>query len=134
MPSRSLNDLDSRFRPLVNQFIAQCEAANVPLTITYTLRTQTEQDAAVVAHRSEVTHSMHEAHPPEGKALAIDVCPTVLIQEPNYAPASPLWWQIGEIGKALGMRWGGQWSRPEPPPVGHVPAYLFDPGHFEYVL
>lgn len=134
MPSRSLDDLSPRIRPRADQLLANADDAGIPLTVTYTLRTQAEQDLAIAEHRSQVAHSMHEPQPPDNLSLAFDVCPSVLLTEPNYCPTSSLWWEIGEMGKALGLRWGGQFSRPEPPPVGQPPKdHFFDPGHFEFI-
>ncbi len=136
MSSRSLDDLSPRIRPQADTLIStwiRLHPAN-KLIVTYTLRTQAEQDAAVASHRSRTHHSMHLAQPPDGKACAIDVCPGSLIIQPNYAPSDPLWWELGDLGKSLGLIWGGQWFRPSPPPVGHPPTdpeAMWDPGHFQ---
>jgi peptidoglycan L-alanyl-D-glutamate endopeptidase CwlK len=131
--TRSLADLDSRFRPLVDKLLMDADDAGIPLTVICTLRTVAEQAAAVKSGRSKTMNSKHLPQPPEGKSLAIDVVPKALTKRPNWDPANPLWWRLGEIGKALGLRWGGQWNRHEAPPLGRVPDYFFDPGHFEYV-
>ena len=131
MASRSLDDLDSRFRVKVQALLDQAKEMQIPLRVVYTLRTVAEQEEAVKKGRSKTMHSMHLPHPPEGKALAVDVVPEVLLKEKNYSPSSPLWWEIGGIITKLGMRWGGQWDRPEPPVVGKVPKYFWDPGHAE---
>ncbi len=139
--STSLDDLDSRFRPLAIRLLGDLAAAELPSKVTYTLRSPQAQAVAVSRGRSTTMKSKHLAQPPEGKSLAIDICPECLIGRPNYAPEDPRWWKVGEIGKALGLRWGGQWSRTAPPPVG-MPRYptkeenagfLWDPGHFEFI-
>ena len=43
--------------------------------------------------------------------LAIDVCPKELINTPGWVPDSPVWETVGEIGEALGLRWGGRWKQ-----------------------
>lgn len=125
--SRSLNDLNPIFRPLADHFLAKIREAGIVVTIICTLRSQLEQDANVANGVSKVKKSKHQ------EGLAIDICPSALLHEKGWAPASPIWWELGEIGKSIGLRWGGQWSRPAPPPVGKVPKYFWDPGHFEYV-
>ncbi len=129
MASRSLNDLDSRFRVLANQLIADCEKANIPVRIITTLRTYKEQEEAVRIGTSWTMKSMHLPHPPEGKSLAIDIVPTVLLTEKNWAPKHPLWWQIGAIGMKLGLRWGGAWDGKVSPVGSTKPRW--DAGHFE---
>lgn len=131
MASRSLDDLDSKFRVKVQELLTQAQEMGILLRVVYTLRTIAEEEEAVKKGRSKTMHSMHLPHPPENKALAVDVVPEVLLHEVNYKPESPLWWEIGAIGVKLGLRWGGQWDRVQPPQVGKVPAYFFDPGHFE---
>lgn len=109
--STSLDDLADDFRPLVEQLLAESAAAGVPLRVIQTLRSDVEQAAAVASGRSAVTKGKHQADA-DGKARAVDVCPLALLSKPNWAPQDPLWWQVGQIGEALGMRWGGRWRQP----------------------
>ncbi len=124
--SRSLNDLDPKFRPLVDEFLAKIREKGIFITIITTGRTQAEQDAALAHGVSQVKVSKHQA------GLAIDICPNDLLAKKGWDPGNPLWWEIAEIGLALGLRWGGKWEHPMPP-VGKVPKYFFDPGHYEMV-
>ncbi len=85
MSSRSLDDLSSRIRPQADALIAtwlRLHPAN-KLIVTYTLRTQTEQDAAVASHRSRTHHGMHLPQPPDLKACALDVCPHLMHLKPS---------------------------------------------------
>ncbi len=122
MSSRSLEDLDGRFRPLADQLLAQSSAAGIPLRVINTLRTQAEQDHNILIGVSWTTHSLHLPQPPDGKSLAIDVCPAALLHEKGWAPGAPEWQTIGVIGEALGLRWGGRWKK------------QLDLGHFEMIL
>jgi hypothetical protein len=133
MASRNLNDLDARLRPLADQWIAACEALGVPVTIITTLRTSVEQHHAVETGVSWTLHSKHLPQPPEGKSLAIDLCPTELLTEKGWAPASPLWWTLARCALDLGLRSGMDWHGVGLPLVGQVrPSW--DPGHAEYVV
>lgn len=123
---RSLDELDPIFRPLVDQLLANVREAGIPISIICTGRSQAEQDANVAHGVSQVKVSKHQ------QGLAIDICPHSLLDKKGWAPADPLWWKIAGIGLSLGLRWGGKWEHPMPP-VGKVPEYFFDPGHFEYV-
>jgi hypothetical protein len=104
--SVSLDDLDSAFRPTVDTFLAGCEAAGVPVRVIQTRRTRAEQEKNVAKGSSGTLNSRHLT------GEAIDVCPEALLGEKNWAPASDLWWTIGQIGERLGMRWGGRWRKP----------------------
>lgn len=116
----SLDSLDPVFRPLAVTFLARLVEARIPVVIINTLRTPEEQADAVKRGVSWVAHSKHE------DGLAIDVAPleTYLLHGSNkiqWNAADPIWLQIGRIGEAVGLRWGGRWTKTP------------DLGHFEYV-
>ena len=133
MSSRSLDDLDSRFRPLADKFLVACAWADLPVTIICTLRTGAEQAQAVAQGNSWTQHGKHLPQQPEGKALAMDVCPTWILRKGvrDWAPTHPDWWKIGKIAQGIGLRWGGDWHDQGPSPVGQ-PRGSWDPGHVEY--
>ena len=114
--NRSLNALDSIFRPIVFEFLARLIEAGIPVMIVNTLRTQAEQDAAVARGASWRAHSLHQ------DGLAIDVCPYVIWSEfgddkLQWDADDPQWAKIGAIGESLGLRWGGCWTHRD---MGHI--------------
>lgn len=118
--SRALDDLDPRFRPIVDRLLARFTEAKIPVLIVETLRTQAQHDLNVATGHSWITRSKHQ------DGLAIDVVPYSLYtlvpggDKLQWDNADPVWQQLGVIGKALGLRWGGDWTQK-------------DMGHFEYV-
>jgi D-alanyl-D-alanine carboxypeptidase len=87
------------------------------VAIVNTRRTAAEQAANVAKGVSWVTHSKHQ------DGLAIDIAPYAMWEQHganklNWDGTDPVWQQIGHIGEALGLRWGGHFR---------------DYGHFEYV-
>lgn len=112
--SRSLDDLSPRFRPLAITLIERAVAAGIRVRIIDTLRTPAEHAANLKAGVSWTTRSKHL----DGDA--IDLCPVDLLATKGWSPNSPLWLELGTIGEALGLRWGGRWK-------------VKDMGHFEYV-
>jgi hypothetical protein len=115
----SLDSLDPRFKPLAFALLARFTEQRIAVCIVNTRRTQAEQDAAVARHVSWVQHSKHQ------DGLAIDVAPYDVYalhgdNKIDWNGADPIWLKMGQIGEALGLRWGGRWH----------PADL---GHFEYV-
>lgn len=117
---KSLDTLASYFRPRVDDFLGRCEAEGIPLTVIDTDRTEDEQSLKLAQGVSWTHNSKHLPQPPEGKAEAIDVCPTVYLTMKGWNPSGPLWSQVGAIGEACGMAWGGHWA-------SHP-----DPGHFQH--
>lgn len=107
----SLDALDSTFRPQVDDFLGQCEAAGIQLAVIDTDRSAAEQQQKIAEGVSWTEHSMHLPQPPEGKSKAIDVCPKVYLAMKLWNPSGPLWAKIGAIGEACGMFWGGRWTQ-----------------------
>jgi len=136
MPSRDLNDLDKRIRPLVDRLLARCanrDDLDLPVMVIDTMRTLEEQRDAVLHGTSWTLKSKHLPQPPDGKSLAIDLCPTAYMMRKNWNPAGELWWKLAEAGLALGLRSGMDWAGVGLPPVGHTrPSW--DPGHLELRL
>jgi D-alanyl-D-alanine carboxypeptidase-like protein len=62
--------------------------------------------------------------------LAFDVVPTEYKSLPNWNPSGDYWQIIGNIGKNLGLTWGGDFSTPDKPhfelkaaPLSELKAY-----------
>lgn len=112
--SVALEDLDERFKPFAVRLLAEAAYQGIELAVICTRRTEQEHAANVAKGVSWVKRSKH------CDGLAIDVCPIRLLREKFWAPASPLWEELGDLGEILGMRWGGRWRQR-------------DLGHFEYI-
>ncbi len=124
--NRSLDALSDRFKPLAIALLARLVEAQIPVIITYTLRTAAEQAEAVRTGHSKVAHSHHQ----DGDA--IDICPFDQYQlhgpdKLQWDGEDPIWFKIGVVGEALGLRWGGRF-----PPLNDA-GIGWDPGHFEFV-
>jgi hypothetical protein len=115
----SLDSLAPVFKPLVFALLARLTEARIAVCIVNTRRTQAEQDAAVARHVSWVTHSLHQ------DGLAIDLAPYSIWalhgdDKIQWDANDPVWLKMGQIGEALGLRWGGRWTQK-------------DMSHFEYI-
>ncbi len=118
--SRLLNDLDPRFKPIAFELLARFTEAGLCVIIIDTLRTEAEQQANLARGVSWTPKSRHLV------GLAIDVCPLLSYQlygadKLQWQADDPVWQQMGVIGEAIGLRWGGRWTQK-------------DMGHFEYVV
>lgn len=119
--SRSLDDLHPRVKAMAELLLARCAAAGVPLTVSYTLRSMERQaqlygqgrtTPGLIVTRARPGYSFHNY------GLALDVVPTELLALPHWgdtpahqAHTDQLWAQVGVIGKAAGLRWGGEFRR-----------------------
>ena len=117
--SRRLNDLSPRFRPLAVELLAQLVEAGILVMIVDTLRTPEEQAANIAKGVSWTTRSKHLT------GDAIDIAPFEAwalygSDKVRWNADDPVWLRIGQIGEALGLRWGGRWK-------------VRDMGHLEYV-
>lgn len=92
------------------EFVRRARVKGIPLWISSSLRSATEQRALVAAGRSQTTSSYHLA----GRAIDVDVRS---ISRADL-PAS-FWNVLGPMGEGVGFRWGGRWTS------------LRDFGHFE---
>ncbi len=122
--SRKLNDISAKFRSTVFEFLARCTESDVPLMIIDTLRTPEEQAQNIANGVSWTTNSKHLPQPPDGKSLAIDVCPFETFQlngadKLKWDSNDPVWEKLAQIGEACGMISGHRWKQR-------------DSGHFEY--
>jgi len=129
----TLNEAASYFRPLCEQLLQNCAKAGIPCRIIDIIRTPVQQEQKLLDGVSWTQHSKHEPQPPENLSEAIDIVPLAILSEhkPSWDPDSLLWVQIGQIGKDLGLRWGGDFP-PYTDAEGKVHSRR-DPSHFEYI-
>lgn len=131
MPDSRIEKLDPRVRDHAVQLINTALEQGIHLAIICTLRSEEEQRKALLSGNSWTMASKHLPQPPDGLALAIDVCPVQLLSKKNWDPTNELWWKLGHIGIQLGLRWGGDWQGVGIGSVGR-PRPKWDPGHFEW--
>lgn len=114
--SRALNDLSPACRARVVEFLARLTEAGIVVLIVDTLRTPAEQAENIRRGVSWTQNSRHLT------GDAIDVAPyeTYALHGPDklrWEASDPIWRQIGLIGEACGLLWGGRWTKT--PDVGH---------------
>lgn len=115
--NRGLADLHPHVRSMAERLLADAAAAGVPLTVTATLRSLKVQEALYAQGRTCPGCIVTNAKPGysyHNFGLAIDVVPTELLKLPRWgdtpqyqARTDALWAKVGELGKAVGFRWGG---------------------------
>ena len=114
--SRDLADLHHSVAVKAHAHIAACKAVGIDLLVTCTSRTFAEQDALYAQGRtapgSIVTNakggqSLHNYN------VAYDVVP-LRHGKPVWGTTGEdgvLWAKVGELGKAQGLEWAGDWKK-----------------------
>ncbi len=122
--SRSLDDLLPAVAALAQQLLDECERQEFPIFVTSTLRTFFEQDQLFAQGRTKpgkiVTYARGgESNHNHGRAF--DVAFKSPPAADPFDDANP-WERIGEIGKSLGLEWGGDWTRFSDRPHFQIPS------------
>lgn len=121
MPSRSLDDLHPKLKPLAELFLARCKVDGLDILVTCTYRSAAEQNELYAQGRTQpgqiVTRARggQSAHNFEldGKpaAKAFDIVPLVL-GKPVWDNQHLAWQKAGAIGTRLGLNWYGRPGAP----------------------
>lgn len=120
MSSRSIDDLHPILKPLCIQFLADCKAEGIQAFLTCTYRSSKEQDELYAQGRTAPGRKVTNAKGGQSQhnttlngkpaARAFDIA----IKGPggalNWDIHHRHWKRVGEIGKSLGLNWGGDWT------------------------
>ncbi len=117
--SRELYHLHPYVEKLCDQHKWLCLKEGIELLITCTFRPEAEQAKLIAEGKSKARISFHNFSNSSGNpcSLAYDVVPIV---NGKCDWDSEKWDRIGELGKQVGMCWGGDWKN------------FKDRPHFEY--
>jgi len=133
---RSLDSLSAALKLKMFEVLARLTERGVMVKIVQTSRTMAEHQANLANGTSATMLSRHlpralrgwtDTDPEAWQCDAIDLCPYDVYQlhgpdKLQWNSADPAWKVIGELGEAVGLRWGGRWTHPH------------DPGHLELVV
>ena len=114
--SREIRDLDTRVGSMALHMIAECKAVGIDLIVTSTYRDAESQDALYAQGRTTPGRIVTNARAGQSwhnYGLAFDVVP-IRAGKPVWGTTGAdlvLWRQVGEIGKACGLEWAGDWKR-----------------------
>lgn len=123
---KDINLLHPKLRILARKLLEKAEQEGIHLIITSTLRTPKEQDELYAQGRQgekknwKVVTNVPYPWSMHNWGLAFDVCVVKNIDGQMKADwNSKEYKRVGEIGKSLGLNWGGDWKE------------FVDLGHFE---
>lgn len=118
--SRDLKLLASYVADAAKELVIRCLTAGLPILITQTKRTELEQQALWEQGRTRPGKVVTNARPGDSahcpphdfSGLAFDVAFRVLeTGEVTWnPPEGRTWEEVGAIGEALGLEWGGRWT------------------------
>lgn len=92
--------------------------AGIPVRIVSGFRSIPEQEQIYAKGRTEPGPIVTKAPPGSSYhnyGLAFDIVPEAYLGLKDWNPTGPLWDKLGEIGKSLGLEWGGDWRDPDKP-------------------
>lgn len=121
--SRSLSDLNPKVRALAELFLVKCGDAGIKVCITQTLRDKEFQDKLYAKGRTtsgSIVTNAKGGSSYHNYGLAFDFVPLNAAGKPDWN--SKHWQTCGKIGKALGLEWGGDFTK------------LKDMPHFQYTF
>jgi len=103
--------------------LERCAGTGLALLVTQGLRSWEEQDALYAQGRTKpgriVTHA-RGGQSYHNFGLAFDVVVLDSMGKAEWDPAHPGWQTAGQIGKALGLEWGGDWTKKDLPHFQHT--------------
>ena len=105
---RGIEHLHPGLQKICNQFVEQCKAAGLNVKITDTLRTKEEQDSLYAQGRTKpgsIVTNVSYPNSAHNWGVAFDICRNVKGRE--YDDSDGFFAKCGEIGKQLGLFWGG---------------------------
>lgn len=106
--SRDKTLLHPELFQIVQQFETKCKAAGLNVLVTETYRSKSEQDALYAQGRTKPGNIVTNAKYPSSPhcwGVAFDFCRNVRGRE--YDDSDGFFRKCGEIGKSLGLAWGG---------------------------
>ncbi len=123
---RDRTKLHPRLQKKIEEFIKACDKAGLKVQITECLRTKAEQDALYAQGRTKpgakVTNapgysysSMHQW------GVAYDICRAD--GKSAFDNSDGFFDKVGQIGKKLGLEWGGDWKSPVDKPHFQLPDW-----------
>ena len=115
MASRKIEDCLPALQEKFLSFDSRMRTAGIDYIVTCTYRPQYEQDALYAQGRTApgriVTWTKRSKHT-LGRAFDI-----VILEngKPDWDAKNPKWKKAGEIGRSVGLKWGGDFSNPDMP-------------------
>lgn len=128
---RGLKHLHPKARAKAEELQKLCEAKGLSLLITDTLRNKAEQDAlytqgrnasGVIVDKAKVVTNAVYPNSPHCWGVAFDFCRNV--KEKEYDDSDGFFKTVGNLGKSIGLTWGGDWTNFPDKPHLELPEFV----------
>lgn len=129
MADKNIDHLHPAIREKCVQFLANCKAAGLDVRLLYTFRSNAEQAALYAKGRTVVGNNPRPGRPMgdtvtnakpgtskhnymlngQPASLAFDAVPFLPNGTIDWTGKHADWKRMASVGKALGLKWGGDW-------------------------
>jgi len=109
--TRKVSELDKRLQPLAIEHIRLAREAQIDARITSGYRSFQRQAELYAQGRTEPGNIVTNAQPGESRhnyGEAYDLA-IFVDDKPDWNRPESEWEKLGELGKSLGLEWGGDW-------------------------
>lgn len=123
---RDIKQCHPRLQKLADELVTACERKGLPIKITECFRTVAEQEALYAQGRTKpgkiVTNARGSTYSScHMWGIAFDICRND--GKGAYEDGDGFFSKVGQIGKALGLRWGGDWVSIKDKPHFQLPDW-----------
>lgn len=108
---RGIEYLNPKVKQKAEMLCELCNKQGIPLKITDTLRTKSEQDELYAQGRTKagkIVTNVQYPYSAHSWGVAFDFCKNVKGKE--FDDSDGFFKKVGEIGKSIGLTWGGDWK------------------------
>ena len=123
-----ISALDPSMHNIAREFLHRAAQEGIELQVVSGYRSPQEQHRIYQQGRSTdgpVVTNAKAGYSKHNFGVAFDVAP-VKNGKAHWPNDSDLWNKIGKIGKSLGLRWGGDWAKPDLPHFEHPTLEMRD--------
>lgn len=117
MTDSDITHLCPKLLVLYREWLIRCHAANLAVKLTISYRSAEEQNIAKAHGKSNASagESPHNCVDSDGKPSSRAFDFACFDENAHYITdgTDPRYRQAGEIGKELGLAWGGDWNHPD---------------------
>ncbi|MFR4986124.1 MAG: M15 family metallopeptidase [Lachnospirales bacterium] len=109
--SRDIKLLHPEVQDIIPKFLEECKKQGLIVKVTDTLRTREEQNKLYAKGRTEPGNIVTNAKYPESNhnwGMAFDICRDD--GKGAYYDADDWFKKVGQVGKKVGLTWGGDWK------------------------
>ena len=118
-----IKNLQPSLQPLAEQLVLNAAGRGIPVRVVQDYRTPEQQQALLDSGRGVTNAGANLSY--HNYRLAFDVVPEEYLPFADWNPKGAHWEELGKIGKALGLEWGGDWKKKDRPhfqvPSGFAP-------------